>query len=157
MEFTDQPADTVQVEEDEISFSEIINLEMRLLRAEMKQLQEEQNELIVTQADRSTDRIGALDQRMLTLESRLNAIYSEVGQVENNFAIAIAVMIAIALLTIATVWIIRIKTIDPVALQTARLKAELQTAKGHELRQALIEMAENDPYLAQVLKKHGVS
>ncbi len=141
-------------EEDEITVSEIINIEMRLLRAELKQLQEDQNELIIAQSDRTIDRIAALDQRLLTLENRLNSIYREMDQLDNNFSIAIAVMVAIALLTVISVFVLRKRMIDPIALQTAQIKADLESDKGANLKRVLQDMARDDPYIAQLLKKH---
>ncbi|MCH8556365.1 MAG: hypothetical protein LAT84_01025 [Balneolia bacterium] len=147
---------------DEVDVHDIILLEIQRLRVEINELSETQLIELDDKTAVLNDRLAALDRRLLTIEGRVNSVFGEFSTFEMNLAVAIGVMVAIALITVITLLILRRKTIDPVHVQIAALKTAIeQNTPGadkdvNKLRLALTDLAKDDPYLSQILKRHGL-
>ncbi len=141
---------------------DLILLEIQRMRAELNELHSIQQLQIEDKTDRINDRLAALDRRLLTIEGRVNSVFGEFNTFELNLAIAIGMMLAIALITVLSLLIIRRKTIDPVHVQIANLKATLEnkdpeiSGDAHKLKLALRDLAKDDPFLSQILNRHGL-
>lgn len=148
--------------EDDVNAHDIILLEIQRLRAEINELSETQLVDLDDKTALLNDRLAALDRRLLTIEGRINSVIGEFSTFEMILAIAIGVMFAIALITVLTLFILRRKTIDPVHVQIAALKTAIEqnntgTDKDvNKLRLALTDLSKDDPYLSQILKRHGL-
>jgi len=143
-------------DEDEITSNALIS-ELQSLRAQLTNMEETQTNLIYEEALLLNDRFAALDQRLLTIEGRINSIYGEFDGLQFSFTIALAIMVAIALLTVMTVLVLRRKVIDPLHVQLARLRTEVSQSTGGDsqhIKLALKDLATDDPYLSQILKRH---
>lgn len=151
-------ADTLNVQHLAITIMlEDIHRDLNLLRGEITALQNESYRRTDDQLTVALDRLAALDERILSLDSRVARMYADVGGFGSNFTIAIAIMICIAFITIVLVWIQKKKHIDPVTLQMARFEAELQKIdadKTKRIQKAMQELGHNDPLVAQLLKKY---
>ena len=138
---------------------EQIRNDIGLLRADIEKSDSNTGEETLTKLDTALDRLAALDERMIGLESRVARINAEIGGFGSNFTIAIAIMICIAFITIVLVWIQRKKYIDPVNIQLARFEAELQkidAEKATRLQKAMQDLGKDDPLVAQLLKKYNL-
>lgn len=141
---------------------DLILLEIQRMRAELNELHSIQQLQIEDKADRINDRLAALDRRLLTIEGRVNSVFGEFNTFELNLAIAVGMMLAVAFITVLSLVIIRRKTIDPVHVQIANLKATLEnkhpeiSGDAHKLKLALRDLAKDDPFLSQILNRHGL-
>lgn len=136
-----------------------LRLELQALRGEVNRLHEQTRAHVDGQSDILNDRIAALEQRVVGVEERLNSIFLEISGIEEVAMLLLLFLFGVCVLTLLSVFVMRRKLIDPVHLQVSRLRAELKNAgddRARTLTAVFDDMAEDDPYVAQLLKKHGL-
>ncbi len=105
------------------------------------------------------DRMGVLEQRILALDSRIERLHGEVGNIDLNFTLIVFLIIAVGFLTIAAVFIQRKKFVDPLSDRVRKFDDDLSKIdadKSERLTDTLRELGENDPKVAQLLRKHNL-
>jgi len=146
-------------EEVEISDREIILFELQGLRADISMMLDDTSEEFENSIARLNDRLGAFDQRMLSLEDRIARINRSSGDIENRISIALSIMAALAILVAALVVIQRKKHLDPVHLHLASIEARLSDANPEKIEgliKTLKGLAKNDPRISQLLNQYGL-
>ncbi|MFW6347275.1 MAG: hypothetical protein ACOC2C_01525 [Cyclonatronaceae bacterium] len=136
-----------------------LQLELQALRGELNGLHEQTRAQTAEQTEVLNDRMAALEQRVIGVEDRLNSIFLEISGIEEMAMLLLLFLFGVCVLTLLAVFVMRRKLIDPVHLQLSRLRAELNTADGQQakaLTAVLEDMAQDDPFVAQLLKKHGL-
>lgn len=136
-----------------------LRLELQALRGEINGLHEQTRTQMDTQTEILNDRMAAVEQRVVGVEERLNSIFLEISGIEDIAILLLLFLFGVCALTLLAVFVMRRKLIDPVHVQLSRLKAELKTSNPEQSRalQAVLEdMARDDPFVAQLLQKHGL-
>lgn len=136
-----------------------LRLELQALRGEINQLHEESRRQTTEQAEVLNDRMAAVEQRIVGVEERMNSIFLEISGIEDVAMLLLLFLFGVSVLTLLSVFVMRRKLIDPVHVQLARLRAEQQAAGGENaaaVQAVLTEMGKDDPFVAQLLHKHGL-
>jgi hypothetical protein len=136
-----------------------LQLELQALRGEINRLHEQTRGQMAEQTEILNDRVAALEQRVIGVEERLNSIFLEIRGIEEIAMILLLSLFGVCVITLLSVFVMRRKLIDPVHVQLSRLQAELQhgdAEKTKALQAVLDDMARDDPFVAQLLKKHGL-
>ncbi|MCH8568149.1 MAG: hypothetical protein LAT67_07795 [Balneolales bacterium] len=144
----------------ELSETDLILLEIQRTRAEIMQLQTEQMNISDNNAELLADRLGALEQRIVGVENRLNRIFLESDYFDQKLTYAIGAMVAIAMLTLIALWGFRKKVTDPIEVQLLKIRTDQHVSSANTDSKALSvlkEIAKEDPFVAQIMKKHNLT
>jgi hypothetical protein len=155
----DEPDNETAADEAPVIGSGDLLLELQALSGEINRLHEESRSQTEEQTDILNDRMAALEERVVGVEERLNSIFLEVRGIEEIAMILLLSLFGVCVITLLSVFVMRRKLIDPVHVQLSRMQAELQQAdaeKTKALQAVLDDMARDDPFVAQLLKKHGL-
>lgn len=155
----DEPDNETAADEAPVIESGDLLLELQALSGEINRLHEESRVQTEEQTEILNDRMAALEERVVGVEERLNSIFLEVRGIEEIAMILLLSLFGVCVITLLSVFVMRRKLIDPVHVQLSRMQAELQQAdaeKTKALQAVLDDMARDDPFVAQLLKKHGL-
>jgi hypothetical protein len=155
----DEPENEVIPELAPANESADLQLELQALRGEINRLHEQTRGQMAEETEILNDRVAALEQRVIGVEERLNSIFLEIRGIEEIAMILLLSLFGVCVITLLSVFVMRRKLIDPVHVQLSRLQAELQhgdAEKTKALQAVLDDMARDDPFVAQLLKKHGL-
>lgn len=107
-----------------------------------------------------SDRIGAVDQRLAGVERRTNETFMQINSFENQFWYIIIALLFLSLVTVLSILVLTFKFIEPMKKENkmlnesfVRLQAEIPK-NSENIHQALRDLAKDDPYIAQILKKN---
>lgn len=131
----------------------------RILR-EINELGSKIEERIVRAEDLLTDRIGAVDQRLSGVENRTNETFLSISSFEQQFWYIILALLFLSLVTVLSILILTFRFIEPMKkenkmLNESFIRLQTEIPKNSEnIHQALKDLAKDDPYIAQILKKN---
>lgn len=131
----------------------------RILR-EINELGSKIEERIVRAEDLLTDRIGAVDQRLSGVENRTNETFIGISSFEQQFWYIILALLFLSLVTVLSILILTFRFIEPMKkenkmLNESFIRLQTEIPKNSEnIHQALKDLAKDDPYIAQILKKN---
>lgn len=112
--------------------------------------------------DLLVDRVGAVDQRLTGVENRTNETYLSISSFEQQFWYIILALLFLSLVTVLSILILTFKFIEPMKKENKMLNdsfIRLQTEipkNSDNIHQALKDLAKDDPYIAQILKKNNL-
>ena len=141
-----------------IELSEILD-EVKALRRDVSEMDLPISGEVSAGFERLNDRLGAVEERLIMLESRVGRLFNEVGGVGSNFNIAIGLMLGIGFLTVLVVFLLRKQHIDPVRNKVQMLELELakiDSERNEKIQKLLLDVGKDDPHIAQLLRKHGL-
>lgn len=141
-----------------IELSEILD-EVKALRRDLSEMDFPASGEVSAGFERTNDRLGAVEERLIMLESRVARLFNEVGGVGSNFNIAIGLMLGIGFLTVLVVFLLRKQHIDPVRNKVQMLELELakiDRERNEKIQKLLMDVGKDDPHIAQLLRKHGL-
>ncbi|AXJ00420.1 hypothetical protein CYPRO_1156 [Cyclonatronum proteinivorum] len=106
------------------------------------------------------DRTGAVEQRLAGVERRTDDTFLRISSFEQQFWYIIIALLFLSLVTVLSILILTFKFIEPMKKENKmlnesfiRLQAEIPK-NSENIHQALKDLAKDDPYIAQILKKN---
>ena len=108
-----------------------------------------------------SDRIAAVDQRLAGVERRSNETFLRISTFEQQFWYIIIALLLLSLITVLSIVVLTFRFIEPMKkenkmLNESLIKLQTQIPKNSDnIHQALKDLAKDDPYIAQILKKNN--